>query len=153
MNLTVKLRQDTITGDLRRLTHQFSPGEMSQTMAEVGREFVTISKEAFGAGRPNRPDYWPALSPNYQKRIGYFGPPTLIRTGFLKESIQIGYVQPTSVTVESEVPYAAVHQFGGGNNIPARPYFPVQTNGASGEYELTPYAAERIRKILEMRFR
>lgn len=154
MNLSVRITQDTLTPELMRKQRQLSPPEQRQLMAEIGREFIDITKEAFGPDKPNRPYPWPPLSPNYQKRIKYFGPPTLMRSGRLMASIQIGHVFNISVTVETEIPYAGVHQFGGGNNIPPRPYFPV-LNGVdttSEFYELTPYAAERIRKIFEMRF-
>lgn len=150
--ISIRITQDTLTPDLLNKQREFSAADMRQTMAEVGREFVNISRESFGASKSNRPSPWPPLSPKYQKRINYYGPPTLQQTGKLMNSIQIGYVQPTSVTVETQVDYAAVHQFGGGNNIPARPYFPI-INSGNGEYELTPYALDKIRKVLEMRFR
>lgn len=126
---------------------------MRQTMAEIGRVFANITKNNFGTSGIDRPKQWRALSVKYQERIMYFGPPKLVLTGQLRNSIQIGYVQSNSVTVESSIDYASVHQFGGGNNIPARPYFPVNSATSYGPHELTPYAAGEVRKILDMKFR
>ena len=156
MELTVRITQDTISRDIDRLSRELSAGMRRQMMAEIGREFVNITKQNFGVNGPHRPAYWPSLKPSYQKRIKYSGPPQLLgrggRDSTLRDSIQIGYVTDNSVTVETNVEYAAVHQFGGGNNIPARPYFPVMSN-VYGEFELTPYAQERVNAILNLHLR
>lgn len=155
--------EDSITPDIRRKLSELDGPAMRQTLAEIGREFVSITKDNFGPEqKPGRPAHWPALSPVYQRKIKYFGPPKLIFTGRLRESIQIEHILNNSVTVGTDVPYAAIHQFGGTNyledgtpvEIPARPYFPVERDISSwDDYKLTPYAATKIRQILEMKFR
>jgi phage gpG-like protein len=118
-------------------------------LAAIAREFVSITKRNFGVMGVDRPRVWPPLSKNYQKRIRYFGPPTLVRSGVLMNSIHIGYISNTSASVETDINYASVHQFGGGNNIPARPYFPVQQWAVPDEFKLTPYAEAQLRAVAE----
>ena len=74
-------------------------------------------------GRPK----WRPLSPAYRKRKvaqGYSSTP-LTRTGHMLRSVTRRAAR-TRFTLGSAVEYAAVHQFGGGNNIPARPYLVFQ---------------------------
>lgn len=58
----------------------------------------------------------------------------LIDRGTLRNSVQVLQATPSSVTVGSRLPYAAVHQFGGqaGRNrkvrIPARPFIGMSAN-------------------------
>lgn len=123
-------------------------------MAEIGHMFANITKNNFGTSGIDRPIVWPPLSPRYMRKINYFGPPKLILTGKLRNSIQIGYVRSNSVTIESDIDYAGIQQFGGETvNIPARPYFPVISSTRYGPHELTPYAAGEVRKMLDMKFR
>ena len=84
----------------------------------------SVNKNFRGGGRPRRGE---PLSPAYLKRKvgqGYSSTP-LTRTGHLLRSIT-RKVQRNRFTLGSAVEYAAVHQFGGGNNIPARPYLVFQ---------------------------
>jgi phage gpG-like protein len=69
----------------------------------------------------------------------------LRKSGALVQSIRITQVGTNSVTVGSDRPYAAVHQFGSkkpkgrGGGIPARPFFPVDRQG-----NFTALAARKI---------
>lgn len=152
IQLNVRVIEDSISSALADIGRRLDAASRRQMMAEVGREFVAITKDNFGASGPHRPAYWVSLTPKYQRRIKYYGPPLLIgkggASGRLMNSIQVGYVQADSVEVETDVEYAAVHQFGGGNNIPARPYFPVERSNVSGEYELTDYAQIRLNQVI-----
>ena len=60
----------------------------------------------------------------------------MLDTGALRSSIQVTSVTPRSVTVGTNLPYAAIHQFGGmagrGRKvrIPARPFMGIDERGA-----------------------
>src|SRR5882672_1036919 len=144
--LPIRLR--LVRDDLSGISRQLDIVQR-QMLAAMAREFVNITKSNFGVMGVDRPRRWPPLSPKYQKRIKYFGPPTLIRSGVLMNSIRIGYIQNNRASVETDVAYAAVHQFGGGNNIPARPYFPVVEWAYPGgnEFKLTPYAQSALERV------
>jgi phage gpG-like protein len=142
----------------------------SRDMAEaVGAEVVGIGQRAFND--PSlRPAQWPA------KKGG--GAATLKVSGALWHSLRIVAVTGTSVTVGSDRPYASIHQLGGktkahkitprngralywpgaphpmksvnhpGSNIPARPYFPIDSSE-----QLTAYASQSIGSILAAKLR
>ena len=153
MRLRLRVVRDDLTKFARRLDGPF----MRQTMAEVGREFVSITQQNFGASGIDRPIPWAPLSAKYQKRIKYYGPPLLLGMGgqraVLRNSIHIENVEDTKVTVATgDLPYASVHQFGN-STTPARPYFPVISSTRYGtDARLTPHAESRIQRVISMRF-
>jgi len=66
--------------------------------------------------------------------------------GTLRASIEVLNVSDSSVTVGTVVPYAAVHQFGGGRNrIPARPFMPIR----DGHADLPPALHDKVMGILQ----
>lgn len=66
--------------------------------------------------------------------------------GTLRSSIEVQSISATSVTVGTNIPYAAVHQFGGGRSkIPARPFLPIR----AGRAELPPGLQRKIVGILQ----
>jgi len=94
-----------------------------------------------------RPKRWPAYSPKYAKK--HPGPPTLIRSGVLMNSVrsfatnQAGYV-----VAQGSKNYAAAQQFGyRGTRLPARPYVPVE--GPRSQLRLTPRAMVRVQRKLD----
>lgn len=123
-------------------------------MRTIGQEVREVSMRAFKAqANPADAQPWPALSTAtilartrrqfrskgglYTKngkrtRAGVLGAmqsaQALLNTGALRNSIQVGAVTKSSVTVGTNLPYAAIHQFGGmagrGRKvrIPARPF-------------------------------
>ncbi len=144
MRLTLKRTFDSVTPELRSLESLLTGVGKRELLRAAGAEFLQITRESFGANGTNRPAPWPPLSSAYQRRIKYFGPPKLIRTGVLMNSIRLRVDNSQYAEVFTNCPYAAVHQFGG-RHIPARPYFPVIGT------ELTPYAAERINRVLNLK--
>jgi phage gpG-like protein len=68
-----------------------------------------------------------------------------VRTGALRDSIRLSPATNDAVSVGSDLPYAAVHQFGSarragrGGGIPARPFFPYDAAG-----NLTELAHRRV---------
>lgn len=142
----------------------------SRDMAEaVGADVVAIGQRAFNDASL-RPAQWPA------KKGG--GAATLRISGDLWTSLRVISVTGTSVTVGSPKPYASIHQLGGrtkahkitprngralfwpgaphpmksvnhpGSNIPARPYFPIDSSE-----QLTAYASRSIAGILAAKLR
>jgi phage gpG-like protein len=114
--------------------------------------FYDITIANFGIMGPDRPRPWDFLTPGYAKKVGrpYA---TLEVSGRLKASIMKGGVDGESTTVSvsnSSVPYATIHQRGGGN-IPARPYFPVDKSGKVMRWtqsEVTAAAQDELRRAL-----
>lgn len=98
-------------------------------MAETFQECVLSNFGATGKFRPW--SGWPPLSPAYAKKVGR-DYATLEVSGRLKANVAIelngaGNFEVTSA--DDRVPYATVHQYGGGNNIPQRQYFPMTDDG------------------------
>lgn len=103
-------------------------GRVEYAMAE---KFLKCVLDNFGATGRFRPwSGWPPLSPAYAKKVGR-SYATLEVSGRLKESVLIELSgRNFAVTADdARVPYATVHQFGGGNNIPQREYFPMYDDG------------------------
>lgn len=82
----------------------------------------------FGEVGYDRPERWPGLSASYAKRMGRVFA-TLYVSGALYDAVKLNPAEATVSVSNADVPYAMVHQFGGGNNIPARPYFPIEEDG------------------------
>lgn len=69
------------------------------------------------------PQPWRRLRPatvRFKARNGY-SPLPLTRSGALRRSVTFN-VRGNKLAIGTSIPYGAVHQFGGGNNIPKRPY-------------------------------
>ena len=100
-------------------------GAQTDIEHEMALDYLDCVKRNIGDSGPYRPMSWPALSPKYAARVGR-AHATLLVDGDLLSAIQVD--GNTVSTSNDRVPYALVHQFGGGNNIPARPYFPMLEN-------------------------
>lgn len=96
----------------------------------------------------DRPSVWPPLSPAYAKRVKRKHA-TLEVTGALRSAVKMTDTREASIVSISnaDCPYALVHQYGGGNNIPARPYFPINENG-----EVTPFTQAWARDAARQEF-
>jgi phage gpG-like protein len=129
----------------------------------MGQELVSITRQSF-EDASLRAAPWPP------KKDGT--PATLKKTSLLQRSIRLTALTPSSVTVGTDRPYAAIHQLGGttrahiiealrkkalawkgaahpvkrvkhpGSKIPARPFFPFTPAG-----EMTAQARQRIEAI------
>lgn len=107
----------------------------------MGECFFEIVRSNFGKFGIDRPISWIPLTPDYAKRVGR-DYATLFVSGALESAIQLDNSEPDFCRVsvsDDDVPYATVHQFGGGNNVPARPYFPIDSAGYP-----TPYAQGEV---------
>jgi phage gpG-like protein len=133
---------------LRALDRAIEEG--ARKMAEAARDELRRSiLSNFGRVGLYRPSVWPPLSPDYARRVRrpYA---TLLVTGRLRDSIRFE-VTGTTVVAEvrdEDVPYASVHQYGGGNNIPARPYFPIDRDG-----EVIPTVMQNILMRMALAFK
>lgn len=102
--------------------------------------FHSMTMENFGDSGKWREAEWPPLSKRYALEVNR-PHATLVLKGRLQASLQV----PTSNVVSTDMPYAAVHQEGGGNNIPRRPFMPMTAGGK----DLSSPAHEEIAKALE----
>ena len=113
---------------LSALSQALNASGRQSILKAMGKEFVMVSLETFGASGVNRPSPWAPLSKRYQRQIRYFGPPKLILDGSL-----VGSIRQVSASAESTLvkvgsgkseSYAMAHQWGVGK-LPARPYLPI----------------------------
>lgn len=108
----------------------------SNVQLRMAIAFEEIVLGNFGFLGIDRPDEWPPLSPAYAKKVNRTWA-TLQVDGTLRAAVNVdnSNLDFGKVSVkDSDVPYATVHQYGGGNNVPARPYFPMDTNGVITDY-------------------
>ena len=107
----------------------------------MANAFATMIHQNFGADGSSRPAEWLPLTSKYA--IAYHDgdtTPTLILSGDLQASIQITEGNPEFSEVFTNNEYAAKHQWGDReNNLPARPFFPITSDG-----ELTPQAMDVV---------
>ncbi len=85
----------------------------------------SLGKNFKSGGRPNA---WKPLKPataRYKATHGY-SPLPLTRSGALQRSVTFAVRSKKRLAIGTSIPYGAVHQFGGGNNIPKRPYLVFQ---------------------------
>jgi phage gpG-like protein len=117
----------------------------SNVHLDLGYALLDVVYSNFGATGMARPIPWPMLSPAYAKKVGRTYA-TLEVTGALKGSLGVDNSNFDFVRVfaTDATPYSTVHQYGGGNNIPARPYFPMDSDN-----ELTPQAMDILRDAAE----
>lgn len=88
-----------------------------KALQAVGQFFVADAQQTIAAGGNG----WPQWSPAYAKRVA--GKHQILwDSGTLMRSLTVLSAGTDSVTVGSNVVYAAIQQFGG-RGIPARPYF------------------------------
>lgn len=148
--MRIRLTQDSLTPGLRQILGSL-PQAKRRILKRVGERFAEAAKENIGHSGPDRPTRWKSLSSKYAKRVKrpYA---TLKVSGALQDSIHSQTPTESSVTVVADSDYAAVHQLGGGNNIPERPYFPVTASGqltAKAEAELTAIVESEISRLLQ----
>lgn len=139
MNVTLEIRNADLAAALEGVDAALWQVRSNVQLA-MGSEFQEAVWDNIGDSGLDRPVPWPPLSPKYARRVGR-NHATLYVSGALKHSIKLDNSDPEGCLVffDGSVPYGMVHQFGGGNNIPARPYFPVDESG-----EVMPRTRERV---------
>lgn len=121
--------------------------------AAMGEKFFEIVRGNFGDVGVDRPFAWAPLSPAYAKRMGREHA-TLYVTGALEGAIKFETTEDAATVSVSndDVPYATRHQYGEPSaNLPARPYFPIETNGTPlsfTEGEVQAAARAEFQKIV-----
>lgn len=132
---TINVNESDLAMLEQDLTAELEKHRVPVQMAMTYRLYDIIMNN-FGEAGEDRPFDWIALTPAYAKKVGR-PHATLEVSGRLRYSIQVDGALPEGGRVwvtDADVPYATVHQWGGGNNIPARPYFPVDAAGNVTEY-------------------
>lgn len=101
----------------------------------MAQRFLEMTLSNFGIAGADRPIEWAPLSYAYSLKVGR-KIATLYVTGALKGAI---HQNDNEVEVnDAEVPYATAHQYGN-DRLPARPYFPLRTDG-----ECLPYTFSQV---------
>lgn len=109
--------------------------KVQSAMAET---LFNIAWNNFGFDGEDRPTQWPALTEKYAKRVKR-SDATLILSEDLIESLKWDGSNADAAVVYNDSPYAVAHQFGvPENNLPPRPFMPIQGDG------LTPYSEARV---------
>lgn len=150
MTLEVQFNDEIAFG--AQITQAFAKVK-SPVQFTMAQRFRDLTLANFGIAGVDRPVAWPPLTYAYaQKMKREYA--SLFVTGRLHDAIQVGGSEGDSTTVSvsnSSVPYATVHQYGGGNNIPARPYFPMDKQGNVMPYtfgEVVAAAQEELVRLL-----
>jgi phage gpG-like protein len=148
LSLSIHLRTDTITPDMRRrLRRVANPG---LALRGAGLVILAMGKDAF-TNPSIRPSAWDPLKPDTlakKAKLGYGSSP-LIASGTLAHSPRIIEASRKYVLVGSDRKagawsLAGIHQLGAPRaGIPARPFFPF---GATGE--ATDLAKARVREVI-----
>jgi len=126
---------DSLTPGLAKLA---AVGASPTAVLEVGAvELQNVTVEAFGSPGV-RPHAWP------DKKSG--GPSNLTDSTTLRHSIALGPITRQQASVQTDRPYAAVHQFGSNDgSIPARPFFPFLGG------TITTAAHRRIEAVMQLK--
>jgi phage gpG-like protein len=139
--------RDFISPGLRRIARKAE--DPKPVLEAMGLQLASIAARSF-----NNPSLrvvpWPALKPSTVKEKLAAGKSGAI----LKRDLLLwrSWVRPdlthgrASVTIKSDRPYAAVHQFGSTKKrIPARPMLPFIGNSKNAK--LAPFAREKLERV------
>lgn len=164
MQARVIITRDTLTPDLRALARKLA--DKRPLLEAMGLALVSVTQRAFN-DESLRPSAWaPKKTAN--------GKPLLKRSGMLWRSPRIVALEAAAVTVGTDRPYAAAHQFGSRPHtirprakralfwpgaahpvgavhhpgLPARPFFPFDSSG-----RMTPTAQQRVRNAAAAKLR
>lgn len=165
MSATIHVAIDNISPRLEKLLRRGN--DAHDVLRAMGTQVTSIASRAF-SDPGMRIAAWEARKktkfvantkrPGRQNLVTSSGGSTnqlLKKSGALLQSIgRAPIVMGTSVSVGSDRPYAAIHQFGGKTGrghkvtIPARPFFPFNKSGA-----MAPWAMEKVAKAAEAAMR
>ncbi len=146
--MSLKIR-NTLSGGLAARMRALSA--RGPILEAIGGELVALTKRAF-TDPALRPSPWPP-----RQRSSATPHELLLKTGALRDSIRVVQTARDSVSVGSDLPYAAVHQFGSahqkgrGGGIPARPFFPYDASGTmlpQARRRMEAVALAKLRQIL-----
>jgi phage gpG-like protein len=144
--MTLTLQVDSLEGFGESL-RAWAEGLRIPVQEAMANRLQDITQGNFGDGDGiDRPFPWQKLSRGYaDKAHGGDTTPTEVLLGDLHDSIQVDASNPEFSRVFSDLDYAPIQQWGGGDwNIPARPFFPLIGDETSAV--LTPYAEAEVRQ-------
>lgn len=126
--------------DLKRTLSDFLSKAENRlpAMREIAVRLVSSIQQNFREG--GRPDRW-LISRRAKKEHGQ----TLLKSGRLMKSVTIPEITPEGITFGSNLPYAAIHQFGGEIHRKAQTLLFRRTKTGESRF-LSRRAAERRRK-------
>lgn len=148
---TVEIKNKSLRSRLGKMLKAM--GDIQPELEFIGNEIIERAKQSFDEETDPWGKPWKPLAPStLARRLKTSGGSVRILrdTGMLFASLNTK-VSAESVKVGAEMPYAAIHQFGGiagrGARIPKRSYLPVTKAGV-----LEPKLRDRILKILTKGF-
>ena len=146
MNVTINinLNVNVFLGGFEELVMARARELVEPVQADMASRYAEVVRGNFGREGVDRPAVWPPLSPAYARKVNRTYA-TLYVSGALFDAVKVDAAAGRVSASNADVPYATVHQTGGGNNIPPRPYFPILDNGNPTEYAVAEVldAAER----------
>ena len=122
---------------------------------KMAERMKKITQDNLGIFGVDRPIEWAELSPSYARKVGRTYA-TLLVTGKLRDAIKVDTANGAEgvkvAASNDDVPYARAHQLGyPPNNLPARPYFPMDRSGTvieSARLEIEQVAREALAEAL-----
>lgn len=144
MKLRFAVVQNQITPSLRKALK--SAAKPQPALRAAGEVLVQMAKRSFDEPAL-RPAPWRPLKASTQRAKARKGKSSALlkSSGTLWRSLRVIGVDSTTVTIGSDRPYAAYHQLGT-RHIPARPFFPVTSQG-----NLTAPAKKRVERAIEIK--
>lgn len=147
--MTLTLQVESLDGLGEALT-AWAEGLRVPVQDAMATRLQDIVQSNFGPGEgEDRPTPWQKLSQGYAKAAhGGDTTPTEILTGDMRDSIQVESGNPEFSRVFTNIDYASIQQWGGGDwDTPARPFFPLV--GDENSAQLTEYSQAEIRAAAE----
>jgi len=116
-------------------------GNLRPALAEIGEYLLQSTEGRFRAQAGPDGAPWAPLSPGYAKRKKRNRSLILVLNGYLAD-FQAPQVAAESVSVGTDLPYGAAHQFGRPDiNLPARPFLGLD---AADEREILAILADHL---------
>ena len=141
--MLIRKIRDEVSPSIRNIMSSLKQGR-SQLLQAAGREFQRQTKVNFGNGGTYRPKSWKPLSNG--------GPATLVRTGKLKNSIQLGQPRGNYIEIFTRDVRAAALFFGyKPRHLPARNPFPMEYVGSPTYNRLTFKSEKEMFRIITMK--
>ena len=148
MNLKVTKISDQATPALHSIRKALGEQDRKLILTELATKFQSQTKSNFGLTGKYRSDIWNPLSNKYAKKVGS-SIPTLLRSGALERSIQVGQYQYGFISVYCDSIYGAAHTFGSATtNLPSRNFWPVQFMGSPYFARLIPTAEKEMQTLI-----
>jgi len=141
INIRLKVTHNSLSGQIEGMIRALGSTGRRKIFVDAGRQFLKMTQSNFGTTGPYRGNKWKSYSKSYAKKVGS-SVATLLRTGKLRDSIQMKNPRGNYVEVSTDNPYARAQLLGyPPRNLPSRIYFPMER--LSSTYWRPVFATER----------